>query len=126
MSLEKDFLMRQFMMLARFLSQVFFKKMMAGQEQVIFYDHSTAKRNEDLSDDLNELVGMGEINEAENRLFQVFEQNPSEENFATAVAFYGKLMQWDEGALRENHFSRDEVGSGFQDICRMYGVVDSG
>ncbi|MCL1791519.1 MAG: DUF6483 family protein [Peptococcaceae bacterium] len=126
MSLEKDFLMRQFVMLARFLSQIFFKKMMAGEEQVIYYDHATAERNEDLSDELDMLMESGNINEAENRLFQVFEQDPCEENFATAVAFYGKLMEWDEVDLRANHFSRDEIGSGFRDICRMYGVVDVG
>ena len=121
---EKDFLMRQFMLLARFLSQVFFKKMMVGQEQIVFYDHKTALRNEDLSDELRALIESGRVNEAENRLFQVFEQEPSEENFATAVDFYGELMHWDEIELRENNFSRDEIGSGFHDICEMYGIVE--
>jgi hypothetical protein len=119
---EKDFLMRQFTMLARFLSQVFFSKIISGQEQILYYDHTTAQRNEKLTEGLERLVEEGKINEAENRLFQAFKQDPSESNFATAVYFYESLLGRDEAELELCDFSREEIGSGFQDICEMYGI----
>ncbi|MCL1918283.1 MAG: DUF6483 family protein [Peptococcaceae bacterium] len=119
---EKDFLMRQFTMLARFLSQVFFSKVISGQEQILYYDHTTAQRNDGLSAELTDLAKEGKINEAENKLFQVFEQDPSACNFATAVYFYESLLHWDEADLEKVNFSVDEISNGFQDICRMYGI----
>ena len=123
MSLEKDFLMRQFTMLARFLSQVFFSKIISGQEHILYYDHTTAQRNESLMEDLTSLMDEGKINEAENELFRVFEQDPSESNFATAVWFFENLSLLDEERLEEADFSREEIGSGFQEICGLYGIV---
>lgn len=119
---EKDFLMRQILMLSRFLGQVLFSRKIADQEQIVFYDHASAQRNEGLSAELKDLIDLGKIDEAENRLFEVFEREPSEGNFASAVSFYQSLMHWDEAVLKEKNFSREEIGSGFHDICRIYGV----
>jgi hypothetical protein len=121
-SSEKDYLMRQFTMLARFLSRVFFSKIISGQEQILFYDHTTAQRNESLTEELIVLIDEGKIDEAENKLFHVFKQEPHESNFAAAVHFYEKLLQLDETTLENSNFSREEISSGFQDICRMYGI----
>jgi len=71
---------------------------------------------------LKKLLQLGEINEAENLLFEEIERNPLDAHLQTAIQFYQDIAQLTDEALQSRHFSRDEVLEGVVDVGRIYGV----
>lgn len=72
----------------------------------------------ELSNNIMSLLKHGEICEAENMLFFALEAN-EETAFETAIAFYSELNKLDDSELESKKFSRDEIKSGLQEVCRM-------
>lgn len=69
------------------------------------------------------LLKQGEICEAENMLFFAIDAN-EETAFETAIAFYSELNKLDDNALGSKNFSRDEIKSGLQEVCRKNGLAN--
>lgn len=70
---------------------------------------------------LLEMVNQGNINEAENLLFD--EINTSDmKQFEMALSFYLYLNDFGDDYLEKNDYSRDEIGEGIKSICKEYGV----
>lgn len=70
---------------------------------------------------LLELVDGGEINEAENRLYDLISEGDMAA-LETALLFYSYLNDKTDEFLEENHFSRNEIISGLKDVVGRYGL----
>ena len=70
---------------------------------------------------LIELVNLGQINEAEDLLFD--EINPSDmKQFEMAMSFYLYLNDFGDDFLEKNDYSRDDIKEGIKATCKEYGV----
>ena len=72
-------------------------------------------------DDLLDLVDRGNINEAENYLYDVI----SDYNVASlemALLFYSYLNDKTDDFLEHNDFSREEIKMGIEDIANWFGL----
>lgn len=61
----------------------------------------------------------GQINQAENMLFDAVEENPTEDYFYVALDFYKELSNMSDSELEKNDFSREEIKNGMQDIINL-------
>lgn len=66
-------------------------------------------------------VNEGNINEAENELFNSIK--PENKNYLRiALLFYSYLNEKDDNFLEENDFGRDEIKTGLKDVMSAYGL----
>lgn len=75
-----------------------------------------------LFDDVMALLKQGEICEAENILFLAIDAD-EETAIETAIIFYSELNKLDDNYLESRNFSRDEIKSGLQEVCRKNGLL---
>lgn len=75
----------------------------------------------ELFNDVMSLLKQGEICEAENMLFHAIDAH-EETALETAVTFYSELNKLDDEYLESKNFSRDEIKTGLQEVCRINGV----
>lgn len=85
-------------------------------------DQNTSHISSELFNNIMALLKQGEICEAENMLFFAIDAN-EETAFETAILFYCELNKMDDNSLESKNFSRDEIKSGLQEVCRMNGLV---
>ena len=70
---------------------------------------------------LSSLIEKGEINKAENLLFdEVDFENP--EDFILAVRFFDTLNEKDNDFLESHDYSREEILEGLRDIADKFGI----
>lgn len=115
---EQDFIMRQIEDMTRFLSLLIFGKNTATEEVNLEEYYSTGEA--DLRDTLQRMIDEGDINGAEDLLFEKIEQQPSKANFAVALAFYQTLSEQKDETLEACDFSREEIFEGLEAIKRFY------
>ena len=75
--------------------------------------------------DLEELVKLadeGEIDEAENRLYDLTADGGDRRNLEVGLLFYYILNGKDDDFLEEHNFSREEIMEGIQDLAERYGL----
>lgn len=72
-------------------------------------------------DNLLELVDSGNINEAENKLFEITKDS-NMQNLEISLLFYSHLNDKSNDFLEEHGFSREEVKQGIQDLTSKYGI----
>jgi hypothetical protein len=115
---EDDWLMSQIRLLAAAIAKVVFRK------ETVTYE---IKDEEDLSDTdelylyLNTLLESGEINEAEDALFE--DMTPGDQSLLLlAVDFYQRLNQLTDDELLLRHFSRAEIYEGLMEAQRIFGI----
>ena len=70
---------------------------------------------------LLELVDSGDINEAENRVYELV-YNGNKEALEVALLFYSYLNEKTDDFLAEHDFSRKEIKEGLADIVSRYGL----
>ena len=70
---------------------------------------------------LLELVDSGNINEAENKLYDLV-YNGNTEALEAALLFYSYLNEKTDFFLAEHDFSRKEIKEGLEDIVSRYGL----
>lgn len=74
-----------------------------------------------LLEELKNMCGRGEINQAEDLLFERLDfSDPS--TFPTALAFYQHLNEFSDKELEAWDYSREEIFQGLEDCAREYGV----
>lgn len=66
-------------------------------------------------------IDVGEINEAENALYDVIEPHTMN-GFITGLAFYSYLQNQDDAYLEAHDFSREEVEAGILHLGEQYGI----
>lgn len=118
---EQDYIMRIIQNFIKFLSIIIFGKDTFTYE---LYEDEENEQNDILHKKLVELISQGEINEAENILFEKF--NPkNKRQMMVAIDFYQRLNDLDDTFLQDNNFSRVEIEEGLKDIAKKYGIVTS-
>ncbi len=74
-----------------------------------------------LLEELKNMCGRGEINQAEDLLFERLDfSDPS--TFPIALAFYQHLNEFSDKELETWDYSREEIFQGLEDCAREYGV----
>lgn len=118
MELEKDYILRMIKDLTKSIAHLILGKSEIEYEPPKESEYS---RVDTLYVKLIELVNMGQINEAEDLLFD--EINPSDmRQFEMAMSFYLYLNDFGDDYLEKNNYSRDEITEGIRSICKEYGV----
>ena len=118
MELEKDYILRMIKDLTKSIAHLILGK---SEIEYELPKESEYSRVDTLYVKLIELVNMGQINEAEDLLFD--EINPSDmRQFEMAMSFYLYLNDFGDDYLEKNNYSRDEITEGIRSICKEYGV----
>ena len=118
MELEKDYILRMIKDLTKSIAHLILGK---SEIEYELTKESEYSRVDTLYVKLIELVNMGQINEAEDLLFD--EINPSDmRQFEMAMSFYLYLNDFGDDYLEKNNYSRDEITEGIRSICKEYGV----
>ena len=118
MELEKDYILRMIKDLTTSIAHLILGK---SEIEYELPDESEYSRVDTLYVKLIELVNLGQINEAEDLLFD--EINPSDmRQFEMAMSFYLYLNDFGDDYLEKNNYSRDEITEGIRSICKEYGV----
>ena len=118
MELEKDKILRMIKDLTKSIAHLILGK---SEIEYELPEESEYSRVDTLYVKLIELVNMGQINEAEDLLFD--EINPSDmRQFEMAMSFYLYLNDFGDDYLEKNNYSRDEITEGIRSICKEYDV----
>ncbi|WP_455538691.1 DUF6483 family protein [Terrisporobacter sp.] len=118
MELEKDYMLRVIKDLTKSIAHLVLGK--SEIEYDLPEDREYSKVDA-LYVQLIELVNLGQINEAEDLLFD--EINPSDmRQFEMAMSFYLYLNDFGDDYLERNNYSREEITEGIRSICKEYGV----
>ena len=117
---EQDYIMRLIKELIRALLKVIFHTDLDMPSVEMLKD---AQRRCALEELLN-LMDNGEINEAENRLYDLTsgEEDEDRHNLEAGLLFYYILSGKDDDFLEEHDFSREEIMTGIQDLADRYGL----
>jgi len=116
---EKDYIMRIISNLVNFLAKIVFGKSNAVYE---ISEDVQFKASDDLHKELLELLSKGEINEAENLLFDRFDPNDKRQ-IMVAIDFYRRLNSFDDEFLEKSNFTREEIEEGLRDIANKAGII---
>lgn len=104
--------------MARFLAKALLDKEKVEFELKVEESQSQLAR---LANRLSDLIGKGELNEAENLLYEFLD--PENKNYIElALDFYGTLNNLDDEFLEKNNFSREEIELGLKTIAGKFGV----
>lgn len=115
---EKDYIMRLIHGIARVLMKLLYGYETEDGDGAIVLKEQEARENNDY------LVGMidaGQVNEAEEKLFDLLESVGWErrEKASLAIAFYDRLNSKDDAFLEAADFSREEIIRGLEDALRL-------
>lgn len=114
---ERDYIMRLIREMVRAILKLFFnidsesptEDLLAGEEE------------KQLLDILLAMVDAGDINHAENQLYEIV-SGGGMEKLKMALLFYSYLNDKSDDFLTEHDFSREEIKSGIKDMISMYGL----
>ncbi len=79
------------------------------------------KEEQDILNNLTDMIDAGNINEAENRIFEATADTDIE-YLKIAVLFYSYLNDKDDDFLQAHNFSREEIQLGLKDLLSRYGI----
>ena len=77
-----------------------------------------------LYDRLLRMADEGQINEAENLLYDAIEEK-SADHLEIGLAFYYHINEFQDEFLQANRYSRDEIRDGLRNLLREYEIDDS-
>ena len=113
---EQDYIMRLIREMVRVISKIIFHKQKTDEEKPDLQDIGAAKRYERLL----MLVNAGNINEAENLLYEELDTSSMDE-LQSAIFFYSYLNELDNETLEKADFSREEIKEGLLNILHTFG-----
>lgn len=118
---ENDYILKQIEMSTKFLAKLIFGK--ESPEYKLQYDEiANAKPIDLLCLTLRRMIDEGEINEAENLLYDNIEREARAEYLEIAIDFYDRLSKLSADRLDECDFSRAEIFEGLENVKRIYGI----
>lgn len=112
--MNNDYLMRQIEEMAQIISKTFFHK--APDDIALFDSNGQPLESGYLHVTIMALIAQGEINKAEDLLFEKINEFPSEDNLAVAVKFYSRLGQLSDEDLQSANFTRQEIIEGLNEV----------
>lgn len=117
---EQDYIIRQIRDCAAFLAKVLFGKATALYEPS---EEGVENPADQLHRRLLDLFNQGNINEAENLLFESVKENLDNPKYLeAALDFYSRCSKLGEETLCSMNFSPEEIQRGLTDITRLYQV----
>ena len=115
---EKDYIMRLIHGIARVLMKLLYGYEAEDGDGAIVLKEQEARENNDC---LAGMIDAGQVNEAEEKLFDLLESVGWErrEKASLAIAFYDRLNSKDDAFLEAADFSREEIIRGLEDALRL-------
>lgn len=121
--ITRDYLMEEAERLTKLIAAVVFQKKVEEEQSGLKYAIS---QDAMLLGDLRRMTSTGDINEAENFLFERLLLQPNSHNFSVAGIFYGELSQLTDDELNKANFSRQEIMEGLQSVERLADAYKEG
>ncbi len=114
---EKDYIMRLIHGIARVLARLLFGREYEDAEELAPLMEDESKRHNDY---LRNMIDLGEINAAENRLFDLLRATAWDDRRKAALilSFYDYVNSKDDAFLDQADFSREEIVSGMKDAMK--------
>ena len=116
---EQDYIMRIIKDLGRALAKIFLNKDTVAYE---LPDEENYTQTDLLHIKLLELIKQGNINEAENLLFEELDTK-NKRYIELALDFYNRLSNLDDDFLEKNNFTKEEIEQGLKAIAKELGVL---
>lgn len=116
---EQDYMLRIVKDLVRALAKIFLNKEAAVYELM---DEKNYTHTDYLHMQLLNLIKQGEINEAENLLFEGLDPN-NKKYIELALDFYSRLSDLHDDFLEKSNFSREEIEQGLKAIAKEFGAL---
>ena len=114
---EQDYIMRQINQFIKVLVKMLFNiDSEFPTSQLLEYTNARGS-----TEDLLRKINDGNINEAENDLFELIEDK-TKDSLLTGIIFYSHLNDKDDVFLESNDFSRDEVEDGIRHLLSEYDI----
>jgi len=115
---EKDYIMRLIHGIARILARMLFEKDLEEDGELAAVMEQDCAETYDY---LRAMIDAGQINEAEEKLFDLLEAAAWErrQKAALILGFYDSLNKREDEELQAANFSREEIISGLEDAMRM-------
>lgn len=118
MEFEKDYIMRMIKQVVVALARIIFKKPGPMYELPEERDFTAV---DDLYVRLLKLADAGEINEAENLLYEELETE-NQGYLEMGIGFYSHINEYEEAFLREHNYTRDEINEGIERLLKEFGM----
>ncbi|MCI6783904.1 DUF6483 family protein [Thermoguttaceae bacterium LCP21S3_D4] len=112
---EQDYIMRLIKEMVRTLLKLLFNVDTDSPSAELLEE----REDKQLLNDLLTMVDDGRIDEAENKIYEITE-NDDKNNLKIAVLFYANLNNKSDAFLEQHNFSRDEIKSGLWDVVEKY------
>lgn len=116
---EQDYIMRMIKEMIRFILKVLFKIDVEEPTVELLQNKEGQKGLEKLLD----MIDDGNINEAENQIYELTEQT-NMQSLEMALLFYSYLNEKGDDFLEQHDFSRREIKEGLQRLVALYGLSD--
>ncbi len=116
--MSHDYIMRQIEDMARFFASVIFARRPAGYS--VFSEDGSVSEASLLHLRLRALLAEGDVNAAENLLYDTIAADPRDEYLPVALDFYENLNAKTDAELAAESFSRQEIAEGMAGIKRFY------
>lgn len=114
---EQDYLMRQIHQIIEVLVKILFNV----KNQYLSVDLIKDAETRESAGDMLRNIDIGNIHEAENKLFELIE-NRTMDDLLAGLIFYSYLNEKDDDYLEINGFRRDEVENGVKHLLSEYGL----
>ena len=115
---EQDYIMRQLKEMIRAI----FKMLFGTDVKSTTVELLDSQEDKELLESLFEMADDGNINEAENRLYDSMDNNSN--SLKTALLFYSYLNDKTDEFLDANNFSREEIKSGINQLMDRYDLSE--
>lgn len=116
---EQDYITRKIREMVRVLLKMLFGIDTETPAAELLKEEEARKRLNGLLD----MIGAGNVDEAENTLYGILEEN-SYENLEIALLFYSHLNDLSEEYLLEHDFSHEEIKDGLAELVSGFGLDD--
>lgn len=116
--MSQDYLLRQIETMTRALAHALFLRNL--DDRPVFDESGNFSEGNFLFRRLKTMVNEGDINGAENLLFETIQGCPEDEYLKTALDFYEDLASLNDAQLSSCRFSRQEIADGLAEIQRIY------
>lgn len=114
---EQDYIMRLVHEIARVLAKILFNI----DSETVSEELESRIEETDILEKLLDMVDKGQINEAENKLYDMLDVG-APNCIETAILFYSYLNEKSDEFLKENDYNRGEVKEGIEDVAERVGL----
>ena len=114
---EQDYIMRLVHEIARVLAKILFNI----DTETVTEELEARIEETDILEELLDMVDCGQINEAENKLYDLLDAR-APNCIEMAILFYSHLNEKTDEFLKENDYSRDEIKAGMEAVAERVGL----